>query len=156
MKIRTFSETDLFEGTSPKQIKVSEWLPISEDIDLGGRTIQLINIPGHTDESVAIVDQERKLIFLGDFFYNGTLFTFKEGDIEKYINSVAKITAMIDEDYRLFGAHGFPEISLSNSNKLPRLLNCIKNENCQGTSQMAFGKPLLLYSLDGLQIASFQ
>lgn len=152
----TFSKTDLFEGSSPKQIKVSEWLPISKDIDLGGRTIQLMHIPGHTDESVAMVDKERKLIFLGDFFYNGTLFTFKEGDIEKYVTSVAKITALIDEEYRLFGAHDLPEISLSNFNKLSRLLNCIKNKNCQGTAQMAFGRPILLYNLDGLQIAAFQ
>ena len=86
--IFTFTNDELFEGTQPREIKVSEWLPVDSVIDVGNRSIELISIPGHTDESVAVVDRTEKIALLGDFLYNGQLYVFDENDLPAYLNSI--------------------------------------------------------------------
>jgi glyoxylase-like metal-dependent hydrolase (beta-lactamase superfamily II) len=41
-------------------------LPDSRIIDLGGRTIRIIETPGHTPGSICLLDVERKILFSGD------------------------------------------------------------------------------------------
>ncbi|MEO9967889.1 MAG: MBL fold metallo-hydrolase [Reichenbachiella sp.] len=145
-----FKEKDLFLGAIPNQVEVTEWLPLETDIDLGDRTIQLINLPGHTDESVVVLDAENRLVFLGDFLYNGAIFIFDESDIEVYIESFDKLISMIDEDYILFGGHSTPGVSYNHLLNSRALLDCIQNSDCyQESSTVVFGMSATVYqSLD--------
>lgn len=58
-----FTSKYLFLGNSPSQIQVNKWYSINIDIDLGNNIIQLINIPGQTNESQAIIDKTNKMPF---------------------------------------------------------------------------------------------
>lgn len=154
--IYPFSAEELFSGTYPENATVTEWFPLNTDIDLGNRIIQLVNIKGHTNESVAVIDKTNKLAFLGDFLYNGTLFLFDTNDVTSYKTSIDHLISILDSSYRLFGAHGVPEISFSKLKELQDFLICIQNNSCSATSQFVWGKDTLLYEYNTMKIRIFK
>ncbi|MDW3211204.1 MAG: MBL fold metallo-hydrolase [Reichenbachiella sp.] len=142
-----FSSSELFVGSRPTSISVSEWLPLNSDIDLGDRHIQLVNLPGHTDESVVIIDHEKKSVFTGDFLYSGALFAFDAGDLRTYLRSMEKFLTIIDESYTLYGAHGSPKVSYQYLLNSMSLLECIIEDDCYTESiTTVFGKNATFYS----------
>lgn len=142
-----FSEGDLFVGTTPTSVKVTEWFPLEADIDLGERVIQLINLPGHTDESVIIIDHNNKMAFLGDVLYNGAVYVFDASDMEIYAQSLERLQTLVDQDYALFGAHSTPQVSHKHLTSVLRLFDCVLNGNCYTeSSEMVFGKRATIYS----------
>lgn len=155
-EVYTFTGEDLFWGSYPGEVQVAEWLPLNTDIDLGNRSIQLVNLPGHTDESVIIVDQKNKLAFMGDYLYNGALFIFHVGDLPAYEESVDYLLANLTADYRLFGAHGSPEIAFTKLQTLKDFLLCIGNQVCESTASTVLGEPVLLYNYEGMEIVLFE
>lgn len=154
--IYKFTAEDLFLGDYPSQVQVDEWFPLNTDINLGNRIIQLINIPGHTPESIAIIDKTNKLVFLGDFMYNGALFLFHNNDLKTYEESVGLLISKINDDYRLFGAHGTPEIEYEKLQLLKNFLVCIKNNKCQSKEKVYWGRDVLVYKHENLDLVIFQ
>ncbi|NQX82746.1 MAG: MBL fold metallo-hydrolase [Flavobacteriaceae bacterium] len=154
--IYTFTSEDLFYGNYPSEVKVNKWLPINTDIDLGNRIIQLVNIPGHTDESIAIIDKTNKMAFLGDYLYNGTLFLFNNNDITLYKKSIKHLVSILDSDYKLFGAHGSPKIEYNKLSKLNNFLICIENNECQYIAEKLWGEDVFIYKYEGMEILIFQ
>ena len=153
--IYPFSSEELFSGSYPESATVTEWLPLHTDIDLGNRIIQLVNIKGHTNESVAVIDKTNKLAFLGDYLYNGTLFLFDVNDVTSYKTSIDYLISILDASYRLFGAHGAPEISFSKLKELQDFLICIQNNSCSPISQFVWGKDTHLYEYKTMKIRVF-
>lgn len=151
-----YTQEDLFEGDYPSVITVDEWFPLETDIDLGGRTIQLVNVPGHSNESVAILAASSKMIFLGDFLYNGALFLFHNDDLAVYEQTVAHLKSLLTSEYSLFGAHGKPEIDFGQLQKLEDFLICIKEGGCQYTEQTVWGIPAHIYKYQGMRLLVFQ
>ncbi|WP_422362220.1 MBL fold metallo-hydrolase [Reichenbachiella sp.] len=141
-----FSEAELFVGSRPATITVGEWLPLEKDIDLGERNIQIVNLPGHTRESVVIVDHNEKRAFTGDFLYSGALFAFDASDLRVYLRSMEKFLTIIDESYTLYGAHGSPKVSYQYLLNSKGLLDCIVNGDCYTeTITTVFGKNATIY-----------
>ncbi len=60
-------------------VTVTEWLKPGATIDLGGRVLQVLHVPGHTPTSVALYDAARHQLFAGDFLYPTTLYAFLPG-----------------------------------------------------------------------------
>ena len=52
----------------------NNWPEGNATIDLGGRELSVIPIPGHQDESIAIYDAETQWLLTGDTFYPGRLY----------------------------------------------------------------------------------
>ncbi len=151
-----FTEDDLFEGDYPSQITVDEWFPMDTDIDLGGQVIQLVHVPGHSNESVAIRIPSSKIILLGDFLYNGSLFLFHNDDLIVYQQTVDHLLSLLSDDYRLFGAHGDPEIEFGQLQKLDDFLSCIEVGTCQFTEQTVWGIPAHIYKYLDMNMLVFQ
>lgn len=146
-----FSQADLFLGGFPKKIEVSEWFPLDKDIDLGNRSIRIISLPGHTDESVVIVNHNLKMAFTGDFLYNGALFAFDSKDLKTYLKSMDKFLSIIEDDYVLYGAHGTPVVTYQHLLESRSLINCIVNFDCYSEVETrVFEKDATVYrSSDG-------
>lgn len=153
--IYRFTEDDLFEGNSPTEVKVDEWWAMNTPIDLGGRTVELIHIPGHTDESVAIVDKVNKIALLGDFLYNGALFLFDQNDVAVYKESVELLLSNLDTDFKLYGAHGVPQVNYGKLHELNNFLDCIISNNCLGTSTVVWGYDVLYYQEGEMELVIF-
>lgn len=150
-----FSSSELFSGTYPSEVTVDEWWPLNTPIDLGGYAIEIINIPGHTSESVAIVDRQNKTAFLGDYLYNGALFLFSENDIPIYKQSVELLMNTLDDDFTLYGAHGTPQVSFSKLQELDDFLDCIMDNTCESTSTTVWGYDALYYKHGSMELLVF-
>ena len=151
-----FTPEDLFEGDYPAKITVDEWFPLETEIDLGGRSIELLHVPGHSPESVAILSASSETILLGDFLYNGTLFLFHNDDLAIYRQTVDHLKELLSPDYKLFGAHGNPEIKFGQLQKLDDFLSCIEAESCQFTERTVWGLPARIYEYQKMHILVFQ
>jgi len=77
-------------------------LPIQNDhtIDLGGRKISVIHTPGHSPDSIVLLDETTGSLFTGDTYYPGPLYAhykgnfYGESNISDYVNSMAKLAAL--------------------------------------------------------------
>ncbi len=78
-------------------------------IKLGGRTVEVIATPGHTPDSIALIDRENKLLFTGDTYYPAPIWLYRpETDLAGYEKSIARLAALAPEVNTVLGAHNIP------------------------------------------------
>ena len=104
----------------PKGYKMSDYLsnPVSEsfidisegqEFDLGGVTLRVVEIPGHTAGSIGLYCPEKKLFFASDGICGGTwLFLPESTKLSVYLNSLKKVETL-DFDYLITGHSIKPE-----------------------------------------------
>ena len=83
-------------------------LPIIEGdrIDLGGRLIEVAELPGHTAGSVVLVDREKKLAFGGDACNLNTLLNLPESEtVETYHDSLLRFKKWQGSFDRMYCGH---------------------------------------------------
>jgi glyoxylase-like metal-dependent hydrolase (beta-lactamase superfamily II) len=99
--------------------RVAEWWVAGEIIDLGARRIQVLHVPGHTPESIALLDRERGQLFLGDLLYNYELYVV---DLDQYLCSTQVLLQQTNGSEQLYGAHGVPHMPYSRLETLNQLV----------------------------------
>lgn len=68
-----------------------ELLPVreGETLELGGRTLEIIHLPGHTPGSIALLDRGRRALISGDPIQDGRIFMFgRFRNMQTYIKSL--------------------------------------------------------------------
>jgi hydroxyacylglutathione hydrolase len=79
-------------GLSVNEVKtffrIENWPEDNSSFDLGGRTLDIIPIPGHEKSSLAFYDRNTRLLLTGDTFYPGRLYI---EDWVPYKKSIAKL-----------------------------------------------------------------
>ncbi len=116
---------DLPVGFDPKSYVTRPWtitkfIHDGEEIDLGGRRLQVIATPGHTPDAISLLDQANGLLFTGDTFYPGTIWLYRpETDLPAYGKSIQRLATLASQVKYVLGAHGVP---LSNPSVLPQLV----------------------------------
>lgn len=79
-------------------------------IDLGGRKLEVLQIPGHTPDSIALLDAESGYLWTGDSFYEGPIWLyFPETDLKLFKKSIARLAALAPKLKALFPAHNTPK-----------------------------------------------
>jgi glyoxylase-like metal-dependent hydrolase (beta-lactamase superfamily II) len=90
-------------------------------IDLGGRVLQVLVIPGHTPDSLALLDDEAGLLWTGDTFYEGPIWLFvPETDLDAYERSLERLVALAPSLTQLHPAHNTPVAEPSRLAELAR------------------------------------
>ncbi len=80
-------------------------------IDLGNRRLEILQIPGHTDDSIALLDRDAGFLWTGDSFYEGPIWLwFPETDLAAYRKSIARLAALAPGLKALFPAHNTPRV----------------------------------------------
>ncbi len=75
-----------------KPYKVTKWMKEGYRIDLGGKELEVIHTPGHTPDSVCLLERRERLLFTGDIFYPAPIYVYsEESDIDEFISSFRKI-----------------------------------------------------------------
>jgi glyoxylase-like metal-dependent hydrolase (beta-lactamase superfamily II) len=76
--------------------------------DLGGRTIDVIETPGHTPGSLCLYDRKERLLFAGDNIQAGNVLLMMNESLPlaTYQKSVDKLAAMADNINIVYPAHG--------------------------------------------------
>ncbi len=89
--------------------KVTHWFKEGDILDLGNRTLEVIHTPGHTPDCVCFLDREDRLLFTGDMFYTGGIYTYLNGgNIPTFIDSYLKMLEYYDEFDYLMPSHNEP------------------------------------------------
>ena len=107
-----FSYSPLWEGTM---------------LDIGARTLEVILLSGHTPGSIALLDADNKLLFIGDtVMRNAPVFLFGEGrNLPSYIAGLEKLLAMSERFDLLLPSHGdcpLPRSAVADTLAAARLL----------------------------------
>lgn len=82
-------------GTAP--------LVAGDEIDLGGRTLEVFHTPGHSPGGLTFLDREAKVLFPGDAVYEGPMFAFRADsnprDYRQSLRTIAELAAIVDVVY---------------------------------------------------------
>lgn len=103
-------------------------------IDLGGRSLEILHIPGHTPDAIALLDAETGYLWTGDSFYEGPIWLFApETDLSAYRSSVERLADLVPGLDRLFPAHNTPVAAPERLTELRDAMRNIENGSLEGT-----------------------
>ena len=78
-------------------------------IDLGGRRLEVLELPGHSPDSIALLDRAAGLLWSGDTFYEGPIWLYFPGtDLDAYARSVRGLARLAPGLRRVFPSHNTP------------------------------------------------
>jgi hydroxyacylglutathione hydrolase len=127
------------EGFAAPTLRVDEWLTPGGLLALGDRELVVLPTPGHTEESISLLDRASGMLFSGDFLYLGPLYAFLPnsgmGDYQAGARTVLEAAA---PGTRVFGAHrvappGAPELAMGDVRDLAETLLAISAGERAGT-----------------------
>lgn len=79
-------------------------------IDLGGRTLEIFEIPAHAPSSVAYLDRKEHILFSGDEIANGVMLVWMQDEpqptVEQHARNMEKILKLHDEFDYICSGHG--------------------------------------------------
>jgi hydroxyacylglutathione hydrolase len=128
----------VMEGFEAPTLVVEEWLKPGSVISLGDRSLQVLYTPGHTEDSISLLELEAGHVFSGDFIYPGPLFAFlPNSGMGDYLQGAETLLAAAPADARVFGAHrvappGAPELAMRDVEDLQSGLKAILRGELQG------------------------
>lgn len=119
-------------------------------IDLGGRQLEVIHIPGHSPGSIALLDRDNRVLFTGDHFFPGPLYCHAEDvEIEKYVASNRKLADMVDQYDHVLSGHNDPWVD---SEVIPRVSDAFETVFSGGGRFEEDADGLRRYDFDGFDI----
>ena len=87
-------------------------IPVTDGdiIDLGGRELEIITLPGHTPGSIAVLDKNNRVLISGDPIQDGDIFMFGvQREMHAYLLSLEKLEKYKDRFDTIYPSHGtFP------------------------------------------------
>lgn len=118
-------------------------------IDLGGRTLKIIDLPGHTKGSIAILDEQNRILVGGDSIQDGNIFMFgPQRNLTTYIESFKNLSAHTSLFDQVYPMHGTFPVSPSIIPKLIEGAQLILSGQATGTPVDLFGNKVTLYKFD--------
>lgn len=115
-------------GFNPKAYETRRWkifhfVHDGFKINLGARTVEIVATPGHTPDSIALIDRANGLLFTGDTYYPAPIWLYRpETDMDAYVASVKRLAALAPKVKMVLGAHNIP---LADPDVLPKLVDAI-------------------------------
>ncbi len=106
---------DLPEGLDPETFSVPPYriCPVREgdEIDLGGRILEVIHTPGHSSDSMMLFDRTHGILFTGDTIYDAAMYAhfncpeFGYSNVDDYIASMEKLISRKGDIRALYCSH---------------------------------------------------
>ncbi len=106
------------DGVEPPAVRVTDWWEPAEEIDLGGRTVELLHTPGHSPYDTMLYDEDNGLLFTGDLIYPTTLLALLPGSSRAaYFDSASDLLRRVPPDTELLTGHA----AFTKTPRTPRL-----------------------------------
>jgi glyoxylase-like metal-dependent hydrolase (beta-lactamase superfamily II) len=107
-----------------KPWKITAYKHDGDLLDLGGRILQVISTPGHTPDSISLLDREHGLLFTGDTYYPGEIWLHDPvTDLAAYGASIRRLAALAPQVKIVLGAHNVP---IAPPSVLPHLVSAFE------------------------------
>ncbi len=126
-------------------------------IDLGDRQLEVIHTPGHSDDSIMLLDRRNRSLFTGDTFYPDHLFAFIGDErggsnlpiYEDTMKEIAKLTPELDY---LYCSHMKPLVEPASLLKAADAFTAIRQGESAYEIQELYGQKLRVHKFDGFAI----
>lgn len=131
--------------------KTGTIIPVQQGdiIELGDRPLEIIDLPGHTPGSIAILDVRNRVLIGGDSIQNGRIFMFGEHrNLSDYITSLEKLSAYEGRFDTVYASHSSVEVAPDIIPKLIAGAKQILAGEATGEEIDMFGNSVLLYQFD--------
>lgn len=134
--------------------KASRYVEDGEILDLGGRRLEILHIPGHTPDATALLDAENGLLFTGDTFYDAELWLFvPETNLDDYDRAITRL-ANAEKDVRyLLGAHGSARV---NAGRLTKVREAFQRLQSGEFSADEDSGGRLIFTIEGIEFVTAQ
>jgi glyoxylase-like metal-dependent hydrolase (beta-lactamase superfamily II) len=118
------------DGVEPPAVRITDWWEPGEEIDLGGRTVEILHTPGHSPYDTMLYDEDNGLLFTGDLIYPTTLLALLPGSSRSaYLDSATNLLRRVPPGTELFAGHAaytetprVPRLSVSDLHDLRKTL----------------------------------
>lgn len=121
------------EGFDPSEYRVepSEARPLKHGqmLDLGGRELEVIHTPGHSPDSIMLLERAGHRLFTGDTYYPGHLYAHYEGavygrsDLKAYADTLERLCDLVGALEVVHPSHNLPEMS---PDRIPRVAEAMR------------------------------
>ena len=96
-------------------------------IDLGGRRLEVLGLPGHSPDSIGLIDRSGGLLWTGDTFYEGQIWLYFPGtDLDAYARSVRRLARLVPGLERVFPSHNTPVAAPQRLEQLARAFDLVR------------------------------
>ena len=137
-----------------KPWKQSRYVKDGEVLDLGGRTLEVLHVPGHTPDAVALLDAKNRLLFSGDTWYDASLWLFvRETNLKDYEASISRLAALENEVTFLLGAHNSARVHTGRLQPVVNAFRQIRTGDYVGEKD---GYNRLAFNIGGVRILTAQ
>ncbi|MBO4921271.1 MAG: MBL fold metallo-hydrolase [Lachnospiraceae bacterium] len=126
-------------------------IPVKEGdiIDLGDRPLEVIDIPGHTPGSIALLDIKNRVLYSGDTVQSGIIFMFgKNRNMDTYIESLKKLEKIIDRFDLIYPSHDRCPVKPDIIPKLIEGANQVREGKAEGREMDLFGNKVMMYRFE--------
>lgn len=123
-----FNETEaqLAMRSSGFSFRVTQWIRDGEKLELGNRTVQVLSTPGHTPDSVSLVDEAGKRSFSGDLICHDGIWAITAGsDLRQSAASLKRILAVAPSGSLDYEAHSSKAIQPAEMTQISQQLRKI-------------------------------
>jgi glyoxylase-like metal-dependent hydrolase (beta-lactamase superfamily II) len=124
-------------GVTSREYTIPTWRITShvrdgERLDLGDRTLEIVRTPGHTPDSICLLERASGLLFTGDTYYSGEIYLWApETDVSDYRESIGKLVRLGPDLKMLLPAHGSP---VAEPRRLQDLQNALQDIQAETVS----------------------
>ena len=128
-----------------------EIIPVWDNdiIDLGNRPLKIIEIPGHTPGSIAVLDINSRRIFSGDPVQTGRIFMFGiQREMHAYRLSLLKLQKFTSEFDEIYPSHAECPVKPALIMELFKASGDVMDGKVEGHVEEVFGKPIIAYQTE--------
>jgi len=129
------------EGLDSGTFHTRPWTPSGlihdgDTLDLGGRVVEVLHVPGHTPDALALIDRENGLLWTGDTYYDATIWIYiPETDLDAYESSLDRLAALAPAVTRLLPAHNTVSADPQNLVEAARAIRLVRSGGVEGEAQ---------------------
>ena len=125
-------------------------IPVTDGdiIDLGGRELEIITLPGHTPGSIAVLDKNNRVLISGDPIQDGDIFMFGvQREIHAYLLSLEKLKKQKNRFDTIYPSHGTFPVGTELIDALQEGARRVLAGEIQGTDREFFGTKIKRYDV---------
>lgn len=138
---------------SGRPYKISKRIEDGYIFKLGGRSLEVIHVPGHTPDAIALIDRDQGLLWTGDTFYAGPIWLYAaETNLVAYGQSIDRLLLELPNVTTLLPAHNTPLVS---ADLLPRLKHAFSKVISGRAKRQESFNGTVIYSIEGESAFSF-
>lgn len=135
------------------RIPVNRWIKNGEVIDLGGRRITVVSTPGHTPESVSLLDPSNQRLFTGDLVNREvSLLNVPGSDLRQALHSLLELARLAPERSLAYEAHSEKPLTAAELKLIARGIDDILHERARPRRICLSGVTALRYDIGAFPI----